>query len=86
MNFSTGMYVLWVVVFLWIAWMVYRMRKNWLLQQQIVTLKEGETFLGVIQRGRGQYVFIGNDLERYHESLTPEEIRLLRQEFYKGYE
>ena len=86
MKFSTGMYVLWVVTFLWIAWTVYRMRKDRVFQKQIVTLKEGETFVGVIQRGRGQYVFIGNDLARYQENLTPEEIRVLREEFYKGYE
>jgi hypothetical protein len=43
-------------------------------------LKEGETLVGVIQREHGQYVFIGTELERYQDTLTLEEIRLLRQE------
>ncbi len=51
-----------------------------------MTLKEGEALVGVIERKRGRYVFIGDDLERYQESLTPQEIKLLRQEFYKDYE
>jgi hypothetical protein len=65
---------------------MYRMRKNWGVPTQIVMLREGETLVGVIQRGQGQYVFIGTELERYEENLTPEEIRLLRQELHKGYE
>ena len=86
MNFSTGMCVFWAIAFLLIIWTVYRGNRHAFFPKQNVALKEGETFVGVIERRRGQYVFIGNDLERYQENLTPEEIRLLRQEFYKGYE
>ena len=45
-----------------------------------------QTLVGVVKRGHGQYVFVGTELERYQDNLTPEEIRLLKQELYKGYE
>ena len=89
MSLSTLIYtylVIFVVASAWIIWSIYRYNKNLLIPEQVVTLKEGETFVGVIERGRGQYVFIGNDLGRYEESLTPQEIRILKQEFYNGYE
>jgi len=63
-----------------------RFDKNSPLQKQVVALKEGETFVGVIERGRGQYVLIGNDVGRYEENLTPHEISILRQALSKGYE
>jgi len=78
--------VILVVSFSWMVRSIYRFNKKLPCEEQVVALKEGETFVGVIERRRGQYVFIGNDLGRYEESLTPQEIRLLRQEFYKGYE
>jgi len=64
---------------------MYVLNKQSAWQKQVVALKEGETFVGVIERRRGQYVFIGNDLGRYQASLTPQEIRILREEFDKGY-
>ncbi|SRR5260370_24726265 len=69
-----------------IGWNIYRFKKNGLFPERSMTLKEGEALVGVIERKRGRYVFIGDDLERYQESLTPQEIKLLRQEFYKDYE
>ena len=78
--------VYFLVVFSGIVWRMYRLNKNAPLQEQVVALKEGETFVGVIERRRGRYVFIGDNVGRYEESLTPEEIRLLRQELYKDYE
>lgn len=78
--------VILVVSFSWMVRSIYRFNKTLPFEEQVVALKEGETFVGVIERRRGQYVFIGNDWGRYEENLTPQEIRLLRQEFYKGYE
>ena len=78
--------VYFLVVFSGIVWRIYRLNKNAPFQEQVVALKEGETFVGVIERRRGRYVFIGDNVGRYEESLTPEEISLLRQEFDKGYE
>jgi hypothetical protein len=86
MNFSTGTYVFWVMTFLLIMWTVYRVHRSSFFRKQVVALKAGETFVGVVERRRGQYVFIGNDLARYQDDLTPEEMSLLKQEFYKGYE
>ena len=86
MDFTTGIHVFWAVICVWMAWTAYRVRKHRVSPTQIVMLKEGETLVGVIQRGHGQYVFVGTELERYQDNLTPEEIRVLRQELYKGYE
>jgi len=78
--------VYFLVVFSGIVWSMYKLNKKAPWQEQVVALKEGESFVGVMERRRGQYVFIGDNVGRYEESLTPEEIRLLRQEFDKGYE
>jgi hypothetical protein len=86
MDFTTSIHVFWAVICVWMAWVAYRVRKTRVSPKQIVMLKEGETLVGVIQRGHGQYVFVGTELERYQDNLTPEEIRLLKQELYKGYE
>ena len=86
MDFTTSLYIFWAVVCIWMAWTAYRMRKDWVSPKQTVMLREGETLVGVIQRGHGQYVFIGTELARYQGTLTPTEIHLLRQELYKGYE
>ncbi len=86
MDFRILLCVYFLVVFSGIVWRMYRLNKNAPLQEQVVALKEGETFVGVIERRRGRYVFIGDNVGRYEESLTPEEIRLLRQELYKDYE
>jgi hypothetical protein len=86
MDFTTSMHIFWAVICVWIAWTAYRVRKHRVSPTQIVMLKEGETLVGVIHRRHGQYVFVGTELERYQDNLTPEEIRLLKQELYKGYE
>ena len=86
MDFTTSMYIFWAVICLWMAWTAYKMRKDRVAPKQIVMLREGETLVGVIQREHGQCVFIGTELERYQDTLTLEEIRLLKQELYKGYE
>ena len=89
MNPSTliGVYlVVLVVLFAWMVRSIYRFNTNAPLQKQGVALKAGETFVGVIERRRGQYVLIGNDVGRYEEHLTPQEISILRQELSKGYE
>ena len=86
MDFTTSMHIFWAVICVWMAWVAYRVRKNWVSPTRIVMLKEGETLVGVIQRGHGQYMFVGTELERYQDTLTLEEIRLLKQELYKGYE
>ena len=85
-DFRIILCVYFLVVFSGIVWSIYRLNKHAPLQEQVVALKEGETFVGVIERRRGQYVFIGDNVGRYEESLTPEEIRLLRQDFDKNYE
>ena len=89
MNPSTLIGVYLVVLVILFAWMVRRINKfnkNLLLQKQVVALKEGETFVGVLERRRGQYILIGNDMRRYEKHLTPHEISLLRQELSQGYE
>ncbi len=86
MDFRLILCVYFLVVFSGIVWRMYRLNKKAPWQEQVVALKEGETFVGVMERRRGQYVFIGDNVGRYEESLTPEEISLLRQEFDKGYE
>jgi len=85
-DFRLILCVYFLVVFSGIVWRMYRLNKKAPWQEQVVALKEGETFVGVIERRRGRYVFIGDNVGRYEESLTPEEIRLLRQELYKDYE
>ena len=89
MNPSTLIGVYLVVLVVLFAWMVRRIdkfHKNVLFQKQVVALKEGETFVGVMERRRGQYILIGNDWGRYEEHLTPHEISILRQELSQGYE
>ena len=78
--------VVFVIVFAWMGRRMNTFHKNVLLQTQVVALKEGETFVGVMERRRGQYILIGNDWGRYEEHLTPHEISILRQALYKGYE
>ena len=47
--------------------------------KQVVTLKAGETFLGVIDRGKSDYLFIGDAPGRVYRNITAEEIKLLKQ-------
>jgi|RhiMethySRZTD1v2_1073278.scaffolds.fasta_scaffold406726_2 hypothetical protein len=75
-----------LVVFLLVVLYVEKFKKIPRSSEQSMTLKAGETFLGVIERRRGRYIFIGHDWQRYEESLTLEEMRLIKEEFYKGYE
>jgi hypothetical protein len=45
-----GVYlVVLVVLFAWMVRRIYRFNKNSPLQKQVVALKEGETFVGVIE-------------------------------------
>jgi hypothetical protein len=78
--------VLFIIGFVWIVRSMYVLYTQSGGPQQVVALTEGETFVGVIERRRGQYVFIVNDWGRYQASLTPQEIQILRAEFYQGYE
>ena len=89
MNPSTliGVYlVVLVVLFAWMVRRIDRFNKNSPLQKQVVALQEGETFVGVMEQRRGQYIWIGNDMRRYEEHLTRHEISLLRQALSQGYE
>src|SRR5256885_2214716 len=82
MNPSTILGISLVVWVVWFAWMVRsidRLNNHAPLQKQVVALKAGETFVGVMERRRGQYVWSGNDWGRYEEHFTPHEISLLRQ-------
>jgi hypothetical protein len=45
----------------------------------VLTLKAGETFLGVIDRGQRDCVFIGDAPGRTYRNLTPEDVKLLQQ-------
>jgi hypothetical protein len=47
--------------------------------EQVVTLKAGETFLGVIDRGKRDCLFIGDAPGRIYRHLTAEDIKLLKQ-------
>ena len=86
MDFINGVGIYLLALFLLVVLHVEKFKKIARSSEQVVTLKEGETFVGVIERKRGQYVFIGDDLQRYQGSLTPEEMKLIKEEFYKGYE
>jgi hypothetical protein len=48
-------------------------------RHQVMTLKAGETLLGVLDRGRGHYIFVGNDPRRSYAEITPDEVKLLKQ-------
>ena len=48
---------------------------------QVLTLTAGETFLGVLDRGTRDVVFIGNAPGRVYPTVTAEEARLLQQVF-----
>ena len=86
MEFINPIGIYLIVVFLLVVLHVDKFKKISCSSEQNIALKEGETFLGVIERRRGQYVFIGHDWQRYQESLTLEEMKLIKEEFYKGYE
>ena len=89
MHLSILIGVALVVLVVWLAWMVRRIARfntHAPLPQQVLALQEGETFVGVIERRRGQYVWIGNEVGRYEAHLTPHEISLLRQALSQGYE
>ena len=89
MYLSTLIGVALVVLVVWLVWMmrsISRFNNNALLPQQVVALQEGETFVGVIERRRGQNVWIGNEVGRYEAHLTPHEISLLRQALSQGYD
>jgi hypothetical protein len=47
--------------------------------KQVLTLKAGETFLGVIDRGQRGALFIGNAPGREYRNLTAEDVKLLKQ-------
>ena len=51
--------------------------KRW--HEQVVTLKAGETFLGVMDRGKRDCVFIGDAPGRAYRNITAEEVKLLKQ-------
>jgi hypothetical protein len=48
--------------------------------EQVVTLREGETFLGVLDRGKRDCLFIGDAPGRIYRNLTAEDVRLLKHE------
>jgi nitric oxide reductase large subunit len=67
-HLRTLIAVLLVVLVVWFARIMrgmYRFNTNAPLPQQVVALQEGETFVGVMERRRGQYVWIGNEVGRY---------------------
>ena len=37
-------------------------RQSLRIQNEVVALKEGETFFGVVDQGKGHYFFIGRDI------------------------
>jgi hypothetical protein len=86
MEFINPIGIYLIVVFLLVVLHVEKFKKISRSSEQSIALKAGETFLGVIERRRGQYVFIGHEWQRYQESLTLEEMKLIKEEFYKGYE
>jgi hypothetical protein len=47
--------------------------------EQVVTLKAGETFLGVLDRGKRDSLFIGDAPGRSYRNITAEEVKLLKQ-------
>jgi hypothetical protein len=47
-------------------------------EEQVVTLNAGETFLGVLDRRKGNYVFVGTNPQRAYADITPEEVTLLK--------
>jgi len=47
--------------------------------KQVLTLKTGETFLGVLDRGKRNAVFIWDAPGRAYKNITAEEGRLLKQ-------
>ena len=85
MDFGT-ISIYFLVIFLVASWHVEKSEKIFRSSEESMTLKEGETLVGVIERRRGRYIFIGHDWQRYEERLTLEEMRLIKDEFYKGYE
>jgi hypothetical protein len=46
---------------------------------QVLTLKKGETFLGVMDRGKHDSLFIGDAPGRAYRNITAEEAKLLKQ-------
>ena len=46
---------------------------------QVLTLKAGETFVGVMDRGKSDYLFIGDAPGRVYSQITAEEVKLLKQ-------
>ena len=54
-------------VLIWALWAYMlgakRRRKQLVrMQNEVITLREGETFVGVIERNKGQYTFIVHDV------------------------
>lgn len=54
-------------VLIWALWAYTlganrRRKQSVRTQNEIITLKEGETFVGVIERDKGQYTFIVHDV------------------------
>lgn len=54
------------VVLIWALWAytlgTHRRRKQSVgMQNEVIALREGETFVGVIERDKGQYTFIVHD-------------------------
>jgi hypothetical protein len=47
--------------------------------KQVLTLKAGETFLGVMDRGKSGSLFIGDAPGRVYRNITAEEAKLLKQ-------
>jgi hypothetical protein len=82
MDFGAGLGFCLAVLFVWIVSAVYKFTTNAGLAERVITLQAGETFVGVIERGRRRYIFIGHDWRKYQEHLSPDEIRLLKQEWY----
>jgi hypothetical protein len=86
MEFINPIGIYFLVVFLLVVLHIEKFKKISRSSEQDMGLKEGETLVGVIERGRREYIFIGLDMQRYQGKLTQEEMRLIQEEFYKGYE
>ena len=52
--------------------------------KQVLTLKAGETFLGVLDRGKSDSLFIGDAPGRAYRNITAEEVKLLKQVLESG--